>query len=59
MCWFYKETTYAKNCKGGDTIIKCDICGIEHTEDKIKHIPIKGKIRNICEGCAAAIKGFA
>jgi hypothetical protein len=29
------------------------------TNDKIKHIHIKGDVKNICEGCVAAIKGLA
>lgn len=37
----------------------CCVCGTECSENKIRHIPIKGKIRKICRECAAAIKGFS
>ena len=33
---------------------KCDV-----PDEKIKHITIKGNVKKICEGCVAAIKGFA
>jgi hypothetical protein len=37
---------------------KCAICGCETHEDNIKHIEIKGNVKNICQGCITAIKGF-
>jgi len=37
----------------------CIVCGEEHGFDDIHTIEIKGKNRNICKGCVAAIKGFA
>jgi hypothetical protein len=40
-------------------ITKCDICGCEASEEKIKHIEIKGKVKKICEECVTSIKGFA
>ena len=40
-------------------MIRCELCGIDHKEDKIKKIPVKGKVKNICDGCLAEIKGFA
>jgi hypothetical protein len=45
--------------KEGDIIAKCEVCECEAPEEKIRHIEIKGKIKKICEGCVAAIKGFA
>ncbi len=39
--------------------MKCEVCESDVSEEKIKHIKIKGKIKKICEGCVAAIKGFA
>jgi hypothetical protein len=39
--------------------MKCELCGIEISDTNIKHIHIKGKVKNICEGCVAAIKGFS
>jgi hypothetical protein len=39
-------------------MVKCEMCECELPEEKIKHIEIKGKIKKICEGCVAAIKGF-
>ena len=27
-------------------------------EDKIRHVHIKGKVKNMCLGCIAAIKGM-
>ena len=38
---------------------KCDVCGMEVADDKIKHIHVKGKTKGVCLGCIAAIKGFA
>jgi len=38
---------------------KCMICSCEFEEEDIRHIPIKGKPKKICEECIAAIKGFA
>ncbi len=39
--------------------MKCDLCGMEVPDEKIKHIHIKGNVKNVCEGCVAAVKGFA
>jgi hypothetical protein len=39
--------------------MKCELCGCEVEEEKIKHIKIKDKVKNVCDGCVAAIKGFA
>jgi len=36
----------------------CCVCGEEHRLDEIKHIEIKGKIKKICRGCVAAVKGL-
>ena len=47
------------NIKRGDFTMECEVCESEVTEDKIKHIKIKGKIKKVCEGCITAIKGFA
>jgi len=38
---------------------KCFVCGEEHGLDDIEHIEIKGKEKDICKGCATAIKGLA
>lgn len=37
----------------------CVICGEEHGLDDIHQIEIKGEIKKICKGCAAAIKGLS
>ncbi|MEF8847565.1 MAG: hypothetical protein V5A68_00320 [Candidatus Thermoplasmatota archaeon] len=37
---------------------KCDLCGAEVKEEKIKHVKIKGKEKKICEGCVTAVKGI-
>ena len=37
----------------------CCVCGEEHGLDDIDHIEIKGIPKNICKGCATAIKGLA
>jgi hypothetical protein len=39
--------------------MKCDVCGKDMPKDKIKHVHVKGKVKNICDGCITAIKGFA
>ena len=39
--------------------MKCDLCGMDVADKKIKHIHIKGKVKNVCEGCITAVKGFA
>ena len=37
----------------------CELCNCDISDEKIKHINVKGKVKKICEGCVAAIKGFA
>jgi len=39
--------------------MKCDLCEIDVPDEKIKHIHAKDKVKNICEGCITAVKGFA
>ena len=39
--------------------MKCDLCGMDVPDEKVKHIHIKEKVKNICEGCVTAVKGFA
>jgi hypothetical protein len=39
--------------------MECEVCESNVSEEKIKHIKIKGKIKKVCEGCIAAIKGLA
>ena len=39
--------------------MKCDLCEAEVTDENIKHVHIKGKVKNVCEGCVAAVKGLA
>ena len=39
--------------------MKCEICESDVSEENIKHISIKGKIKKVCDGCITAIKGFA
>ena len=39
--------------------MKCDLCGMDVADNKIKHIHLKGKVKNVCEGCITAVKGFA
>ena len=36
----------------------CCVCGEEHGLDDIHHIEIKGKVKDVCKGCATAIKGL-
>ena len=43
----------------GDIFMKCDLCGKEVPNKRIKHIHIKNNVKNICEGCVTAVKGFA
>ena len=45
--------------KNGGLVMECEVCKTEISEEKIKHIKIKGKIKKVCDGCIAAIKGFA
>jgi hypothetical protein len=44
--------------KGSDNIKKCDICGADVSDETIKHVHIKGTVKNICNGCITAIKGL-
>jgi len=37
----------------------CEVCNCDVPNEEIKHIEIKGKVKKICKGCVAAIKGFA
>jgi hypothetical protein len=37
----------------------CEVCGEKHGLNDLRDYEIKGKIRRICEGCVAAIKGIA
>jgi ribosome-binding protein aMBF1 (putative translation factor) len=39
--------------------MRCELCGEEIPDEKVKHVHIKGKVKNICDGCVTAIKGFA
>jgi hypothetical protein len=36
----------------------CCICGEEYSVEDIKKVNIKGKEKDICKGCATAIKGL-
>jgi len=36
----------------------CDICESEFDEWEIKHIDIKGKVKDICKECVDSIKGL-
>ena len=38
--------------------MKCCVCEAEIPDENIKHVHIKGKVKNICEGCITSIKGF-
>lgn len=38
--------------------MKCDLCGAEIPDENIKHVHIKGKVKNICEGCVTSVKGL-
>ena len=40
-------------------MVKCAVCNCEIEEEKIHHIPVKGKSKKICQECVSAIKGFA
>jgi hypothetical protein len=36
----------------------CNICEFDVEEDDVKHIEIKGKVKNICKECLDSIKGL-
>jgi hypothetical protein len=38
--------------------MKCDLCGADVPNEIIKHIHIRGNVKNICEGCVTAVKGL-
>jgi ribosome-binding protein aMBF1 (putative translation factor) len=38
--------------------MKCDLCGADVSDEKIKHVHIKGHVKNICEGCVTSVKGL-
>lgn len=38
--------------------MKCDLCGMNLQEEKIKHVHIKGKVKNICEEWPTSIIGL-
>jgi len=38
--------------------MKCDECGMECPEDKITHVHVEGNVKNVCDECATAVKGF-
>jgi hypothetical protein len=48
-----------KNTKRGENFMKCDLCGADVPDDDIKHVHIKGKVKNVCEGCVTSVKGLA
>lgn len=39
--------------------MECDVCQTDFSDEKINKIKIKDKVKNVWEGCIAAIKGFA
>jgi len=39
--------------------MKCDLCGEEVKDNEIKHIHLKGKVKNVCKGCVTSVKGLA
>ena len=39
-------------------MLKCTICGCEVEEEHVKHVEIKGNVKDICTGCIAAVKGL-
>ena len=44
--------------KKGEIIMKCDLCGVDVSDENIKHVHIKGQVKNICEGCVTSVKGL-
>lgn len=38
--------------------MKCDLCGEDVSDEIIKHIHIRGNVKNICKGCVTAVKGL-
>ena len=40
-------------------MMKCDLCGREFPDEKLSTLQINGDVKNICEGCATAVKGLA
>jgi len=36
----------------------CDLCGAGVPTEKIMHVHIKDGVKNICKGCATAVKGL-
>ncbi len=36
----------------------CCVCESNFEKEDVKHIEIKGKVKDICKGCATAIKGL-
>lgn len=47
-----------KYCFRGESIMKCDLCGADIPDKSIKHVHVKGKVKNICEGCVTSVKGI-
>jgi ribosome-binding protein aMBF1 (putative translation factor) len=39
--------------------VKCDLCGVDVPDDNIKHVHVKGKVKNVCDGCITSVKGLA
>ena len=38
--------------------VRCELCGVELPDEKIKHVHIKGNLKKICKGCVTAVKGL-
>jgi hypothetical protein len=36
----------------------CCVCDMEFHEKDVKHIEIKGKVKDICKECVTSIKGL-
>jgi len=39
--------------------MKCDLCGEEVEDNEINHVHVKGKVKNVCQGCVTSVKGLA
>ena len=36
----------------------CCVCDLKFKEDKVKHIKIRGNVKDICKECVDSIKGL-
>ena len=55
-----KQTQITEKKKSSDkkNLKKCDICGEYHEKNVTHTVEIKGRKKNICQGCADTIHGL-